>query len=115
MKPLVAQVTLVVSALAAPAFAYAQSDGPITRDDVRADLIRLEQAGLNPSVNDDATYPANVQTAEAKVSRQEGANDVGGAQSGSAASSPSHGMGRAGEHANDCVGPASFCTMYFGN
>jgi hypothetical protein len=113
MNQLIARVTLVAVALAAPAIAFAQSDGQITRDDVRADLIRLEQAGLNPSVNDDATYPQNVQTAEAKVSAQGGANDVGGAQPGSAASSPS--MGRAGQRANECVGPISFCTMYFGN
>ncbi|KWR87228.1 DUF4148 domain-containing protein [Cupriavidus sp. IDO] len=73
MKAIVRTV-LVSCALAAPALTFAQSvQAPITRAEVRADLIRLEQAGYIPGRGDDATYPEDIQAAEAKVQAQDAA------------------------------------------
>ncbi|MFP3566108.1 DUF4148 domain-containing protein [Paraburkholderia sp. SIMBA_030] len=88
MKTLIC-LTLVVSALASPALTFAQAtSGQLTRAQVRADLIRVEQAGYNPSAGDDQDYPADIQAAEAKIAEQDGArlaaDAVGGtAQAGS--------------------------------
>lgn len=58
--------------IALPALALAQStQAPVTRAEVRADLISVEKAGYNPGRNS-ATYPADIQAAEAKVAAQEG-------------------------------------------
>lgn len=74
MKALVRTV-LLSCALAAPALSFAQSvQAPITRAEVRADLIRLEQAGYQPGRGDDANYPRNIQAAEAKVQAQDAAS-----------------------------------------
>lgn len=111
MYKLLASLTLAISAVAAPAVALAQSTAPVTRAEVRADLVRLEHAGYSPAVNDDATYPADIQKAEAKVARQSGESDIGGAVQGTMKSGPAHRV--AGKDA--CVGPADFCTPYFGS
>ncbi|MGP8432694.1 DUF4148 domain-containing protein [Paraburkholderia fungorum] len=59
---------VIVAALTAPMIAVAQqSTAPVTRAEVRADLVRLERAGYNPARRDDATYPADIQAAEARV------------------------------------------------
>ncbi|WP_028221148.1 DUF4148 domain-containing protein [Paraburkholderia oxyphila] len=69
---------LVSCALAAPVCAFAQSsaaadtastNGPVTRAEVRADLVRLEQAGYRPAARD-INYPADIQHAEAIVAQQ---------------------------------------------
>jgi hypothetical protein len=61
------RTVLISCALAAPALAFAQSDnGPVTRAEVRADLVRVEQAGYNPATHD-PHYPAALQAAEAKI------------------------------------------------
>lgn len=66
MKALL-NVVLVSCALAAPALSFAQSvDQPVTRAQVRADLVQFEMAGYRP-VASDAQYPADIQAAEAKV------------------------------------------------
>src|SRR5258707_15437884 len=86
MKSLI-YVALVASALAAPVLSFAQeSNGPVTRAEVRADLVRLEQAGYRPGVND-VHYPADIQAAEARVQAQDGTTlnntAVGGVSDGS--------------------------------
>jgi hypothetical protein len=61
------RTVLISCALAAPALAFAQSSNePVTRAEVRADLVRVEQAGYNPSAHD-PHYPAAIQAAEAKI------------------------------------------------
>jgi hypothetical protein len=60
-------------------FAQVQSNQPLTRAEVRADLVRLEQAGYRPVAGNDTYYPNDIQAAEARVA-QEG---VGGVQGGS--------------------------------
>ncbi|MGF7132593.1 hypothetical protein P3T40_004084 [Paraburkholderia sp. EB58] len=88
MKSLIC-LTLAISVLAGPVSAFAQTtSGPLTRAQVRAELVRLEQAGYSPSTGEDPNYPADIQAAEAKIAAQDSAqlaaNAVGGvAQGGS--------------------------------
>jgi hypothetical protein len=71
MKTLIC-VTLAVSALASPALTFAQTtSGELTRAQVRAELIRVEQAGYSPSAGEDANYPVDIQAAEAKIAEQD--------------------------------------------
>jgi hypothetical protein len=65
---------VIVSALAAPTFAFAQSNdnnGPLTRAEVKAQLVQLEKAGYNPA-GDQVNYPQNIQAAQARVDAQNG-------------------------------------------
>ncbi|MDE1184250.1 DUF4148 domain-containing protein [Paraburkholderia sp.] len=111
MKNIFVCIALAATALATPAISFAQSSSePVTRAEVRADLVRVEQAGYNVSRSDDANYPADIQAAEAKVAAQDDA--VGGMpQKGTSESgAPAHVTKDAG-----CVGPVSYCTLYFGS
>jgi Domain of unknown function (DUF4148) len=63
---------VVVSALAAPVICFAQSNAPVTRAEVRAQLVQLEKAGYDPSRND-PEYPADIQAAEARVAAEDAA------------------------------------------
>jgi hypothetical protein len=86
MKSLIC-LTLAVSVLAGPASAFAQTtSGPLTRAQVRAELVRLEQTGYSPSTGEDSNYPADIQAAEAKIAAQDSArlaaNAVGGVEQG---------------------------------
>ncbi|CAD6545133.1 hypothetical protein LMG27952_04262 [Paraburkholderia hiiakae] len=73
MKALVSTL-LVACALAAPAAAFAQTanpaNTPVTRAQVVADLVRLEQAGYRPVAND-LNYPDDIQHAEAIVAQEQ--------------------------------------------
>ena len=82
MKSLI-QAVVVAAALAAPVAVFAQSNAPVTRAQVRAELVQLEKAGYNPAAADDATYPADIQAAEAKVAAQNDATGVGVVANGS--------------------------------
>jgi hypothetical protein len=86
MKSLI-QAVVLAAVLAVPAVSFAQSNEPVTRASVRADLVQLEKAGYNPS-SDQTQYPRNIQAAEAKVAAQNGAaTGYGGANDGTSASS----------------------------
>ena len=62
---------MIACALAAPVLASAQSTNePVTRAEVRSDLVRIEQAGYNPG-RKDPSYPADIQAAEAKVAAEQ--------------------------------------------
>ena len=78
---------LIASALAAPTFAFAQDNAPVTRTEVRAQLTQLEQAGYNPATNDNY-YPQALQAAEQRVDAKNGveAQSYGPATSGTSAS-----------------------------
>lgn len=69
------QATFVAAMAAAPALAFAQADvnanQPKTRAEVKAELQQLEQAGYNPSMSNDASYPQDIQAAEARVAQQQ--------------------------------------------
>ncbi|MGF6723996.1 FlaG/FlaF family flagellin (archaellin) [Paraburkholderia sp. GAS41] len=69
MKSLIKAVALAV-VLAAPVVSFAQTNQPLTRAQVRSELIQLEKAGYNPATADDYDYPANIQAAEARVAAQ---------------------------------------------
>jgi Ni/Co efflux regulator RcnB len=85
MKSLI-QAVVVAAALAAPVAVFAQSNQPVTRAEVRAQLVQLEQAGWRPGMDDHTTYPAQIQAAEARVAAENGATGVGGIASGSSES-----------------------------
>ena len=73
-----------VSACTLPLAAFSQSDATPTRAQVQAELQQLEQAGYRPG-GEDPNYPANVQSAEARVSIENGVTGYGGATAGSSA------------------------------
>jgi len=65
MKTLI--YALLAVALAAPVVSFAQdATGPVTRAQVVADLVQLENVGYRPAA-DDIHYPAGIQAAEARV------------------------------------------------
>src|SRR5215469_5215208 len=81
-----AQAISVAVALAAPAITFAQSNGPVTRAQVRNELVQLEKAGYHVGDGDQTTYPAQLQQAEAKVARSDaGSSGYGGATNGTSA------------------------------
>ncbi|REE23750.1 MULTISPECIES: DUF4148 domain-containing protein [unclassified Paraburkholderia] len=83
----VIQSLIVAAAVALPALSFAQSNQPLTRAQVRAELVQLEKAGYNPA-SDETQYPRNILAAEARVSAQNGptASSYGSATAGSSAS-----------------------------
>jgi cytochrome c556 len=86
MKSLI-QAVVVAAVLAAPFAAFAQSSQPVTRAQVRAELVQLEKAGYNPARGSDPYYAADIQAAEARVAAQNGATSgVGGVVSGTSES-----------------------------
>ncbi|ABB11771.1 DUF4148 domain-containing protein [Burkholderia aenigmatica] len=90
MKSLIKAVALA-ALVAAPVVSFAQSQQPLTRAQVRAELVQLEKAGYNP--NDWMNYPENIQAAQAKIAAAQntgaqadatgyGANPAAASQSG---------------------------------
>jgi len=89
------QAVVLAAALASPIASFAQSNGPITRAEVRAELVQLEQVGYNPGRAADPDYPTNILAAEARIATQNGeTSGFGGTLSGNSASgvatAPSH-------------------------
>ncbi|CAM2197382.1 DUF4148 domain-containing protein [Paraburkholderia sp. A1RI_3L] len=85
MKSLVKSVVIAL-AIAAPVASFAQSNAPVTRAQVRAELVQLEKAGYNPS-GDRTNYPSELQAAQARVAAQNGdAQAYGGTVAGSSQS-----------------------------
>jgi predicted carbohydrate-binding protein with CBM5 and CBM33 domain len=84
-KSIIPAVALA-SVLAMPAISSAQSNGPVTREQVRADLVQLENAGYRVG-SGHASYPDEIQAAEAKVAAEKGAaaDGYGGSAGGSSA------------------------------
>ncbi|EEA01641.1 conserved hypothetical protein [Burkholderia sp. H160] len=85
MKSLIQAVVIAV-AIAAPVAAFAQTNQPVTRAQVRAELIQLEKAGYQPG-HADPHYPADIQAAQARVDAQnagQAATGFGGVESGTA-------------------------------
>ena len=77
------QAVVVAAALAAPVAVFAQSSQPVTRAQVRAELVQLEKAGYQPGDGDQASYPVKIQAAEAKVAAESADTGVGGVANGS--------------------------------
>ncbi|CAG9252703.1 conserved exported hypothetical protein [Paraburkholderia unamae] len=85
VKSLIVAAVVAVP-VAVPAVSFAQSSAPVTRAQVRAELVQLEKAGYNPAA-DYVDYPQNLQAAEARVSAQNGAvaSAYGGVAGGASA------------------------------
>jgi hypothetical protein len=66
-----------LAAFAMPLTAFPQTDQPVTRAQVQAELRQLEQAGYRQT-GEDPSYPVNIQAAEARVSTQSSATGYGG-------------------------------------
>ncbi|WP_175690019.1 DUF4148 domain-containing protein [Burkholderia anthina] len=99
MKSLV-QAVVVAVALVAPVVSFAQSGSALTRAQVRAELVQLQQAGYNTARGEDPHYPDAIQAATARVAEQQrlaqaqGADASGyGAQAQGASASGSRAMG----------------------
>lgn len=105
MKTLISAV-VVAAALVAPVASFAQSNQPLTRADVRSQLVQLEKAGYNP-IGDHVDYPANLQAAQARVDAQNGTAQA--ANSGYGA--PMAGTSQAGRP----VSGNDRNSVYFGN
>ena len=86
MKSLI-QSVVIAAALAAPVAVFAQSNAPLTRAQVKAELIQFKQAGGRTNFSNDPYYPEDAQLAQARVNAQNGNNQgVGGVRAGSSAS-----------------------------
>jgi Tfp pilus assembly protein PilE len=72
MKSLIKAVA-IAAVLAIPAVSFAQSNQPVTRAQVRAELVQLEKAGYRPGAGTEAHYPDEIQAAQARVDAQNGA------------------------------------------
>ncbi len=107
MKSLIKAV-VVASVLAAPVISFAQTNQPVTRAEVRQQLIQLEQAGYDPA-RSDPQYPADIQAAEQRVNAQNLAQapvaDTSGYGTGTHGSSQSGASGMTPQQRN----------VYFGN
>ncbi|KWB77685.1 hypothetical protein WL40_33175 [Burkholderia ubonensis] len=74
MKSLIC-FTLAAAALTNSAASFAQpAPAPLTRAEVFADLVRVEQAGYQPAVANDPHYPDDIQVAEAKITAEAAAH-----------------------------------------
>ncbi|SAL23500.1 membrane protein [Caballeronia turbans] len=81
----VIQSLIVAAAVALPAFSFAQSNQPITRAEVRAQLVELQKAGYDPA-SDQTQYPQNIQAAQARVDAAKGLTAYGAPVNGAFAS-----------------------------
>jgi Domain of unknown function (DUF4148) len=88
VKKLLIAAAVIASVIAAPTIAFAQAAASLTRAEVKAQLIQLEQAGYKPTSGRN-TYPRELQAAETRVSaKSENETDVsyGASSEGTSAS-----------------------------
>ena len=105
MKSLI-QTVVIAAVLAAPVASFAQSNQPVTRAQVRAELVQLEKAGYHPG-HADPYYPADIQAAEARVAAQNG--------TAQAAQSSYGGVVSGSSQAGHAVTASDTKSIYFGN
>lgn len=75
MKSLIV-AALAGTVLAVPALSFAQqSEQPVTRAQVRAELVQLEKAGYRPGLSS-LYYPDDLQAAKARVAEQNAAEQA---------------------------------------
>lgn len=80
------KILALVALVAAPALSFAQSNQPVTRAQVRAELVQLQQAGYNPA-SDETQYPSNIQAALERIEAKQAAQTAQTAHAASADSS----------------------------
>ncbi|MGF6770702.1 hypothetical protein P3T18_003181 [Paraburkholderia sp. GAS199] len=87
------KVAVVGAILAAPVISFAQSNQPLTRAQVRQELVELHNAGYN-SLDDRNSWPTHYQQAQARITAQKDA------QAGQAAGygSTTSGSTESGQH-----------------
>lgn len=102
---------VVAAAISVPAFAATDAQAPdqqpvvvaaqsggLTRAQVRAELVALQRAGYDQSRGEDASYPVQLQAAEARIAAQNGGSSAYG---GVAANGSSAAGVRANRHHRD--------------
>lgn len=110
MKVTIKAIALA-AALALPAVSFGQSsNGPLTREQVRSQLIELEHAGYNPGRADNVHYPRDIQAAQGRVAAPGGmtgaGTGIGGATSLAASGQPM------GQSAGQPIGRRNWHAMY---
>ncbi|WP_233857233.1 DUF4148 domain-containing protein [Paraburkholderia sp. HD33-4] len=65
------RAAFVTALVLVPALALAQSSEPLTRAQVRAQLIELEKAGYNPFADCPGNCPGSLQRAQAVLAHQQ--------------------------------------------
>jgi hypothetical protein len=108
MKTIIS-AAVIAAALAAPIASFAQSNQPVTRAQVRAELVQLEKAGYNP-VGDHVDYPANLQAAQARVNATNGTAQASAQVADSGYGAPIAGSSQAGRAVT-----TDRSSVYFGN
>jgi hypothetical protein len=111
MKTLISAVA-IAAALVVPAASFAQATQPVTRAQVRAELVQLEKAGYNP-ISDYAEYPANIQAAQARVDAQRGTALAANTADTSGYGAPAAGTSQAGHAAEPAKADRN--SVYFGD
>ena len=81
------RIVVATVAIASSFSVFAQSNAPVSRAQVKAQLVQLEHAGYNPAAND-PQYPQNVRAAITRVNDSEGGVANGTQASGSRAAVP---------------------------
>jgi len=59
----------IVALVATPISAFSQSNQPLSRAQVRDELVQLHNAGYNP-LDDRNSWPTHIQAAEARIAAQ---------------------------------------------
>jgi hypothetical protein len=113
MKTL-ACIALVLGTLAAPASGFAQSNTPLTRAQVRADLVRVERAGYNPAPETILGIRRTSRQPKRRSPRSSRRRAASAARRRTAPRQAASAFTRLRASAS-CVGPASFCNSYFGS
>ncbi|ALE57535.1 DUF4148 domain-containing protein [Paraburkholderia sp. SIMBA_055] len=108
MKTIIS-AAVIAAALAAPVASFAQSNQPVTRAQVRAELVQLEKAGYNP-VGDHVDYPANLQAAQTRVNAANGTAQASAQVADSGYGAPIAGSSQAGRAVT-----TDRSSVYFGN
>jgi hypothetical protein len=99
--------SLIVAALVSiPVVSFAQAQQPLTRSEVRAELVQLQKAGYSAAAGDEAHYPSNLQAAQARIDADNGsaAAAYGGVAKGGSASGSRAPMRHAKASAPDVIG-----------
>jgi hypothetical protein len=71
------KAAFVTAVVLVPALAFAQSSEPLTRAQVRAQLVQLEKAGYNPFADCAGDCPQGLRRTEAVVARQQANANAG--------------------------------------
>jgi hypothetical protein len=82
------QAVVVAAVVVAPVASFAQSNGPVTREQVRAEIVQLEKVGYRVGDGDNAHYPEAIQAAEARVAAANGNTGYGGAVNATQSGAP---------------------------